>query len=86
MRHLRVLDLKKERTELQKDLLAFRQAYDTIRKRLLESMEYDPARAEAMNTWSGTWACVGSLDLASQSIERKLTEIAEMLRNDQDEL
>lgn len=73
-------NLEMERTELRKDLIAFMSAYDLIRKRLLESAEEHPSRAAGLERWSGTWACIGSLELAAKSIERQILEIDELIR------
>jgi hypothetical protein len=72
--------LVEERRELRKDLLAFMSAYDLIRKRLLESSEESPSRAAGLERWSGTWACIGALELSTQLIEKKILEISELER------
>ena len=74
---LKALEL--EREELRKDLVTFKRAYDVIHRRLTESGEEYPERAEAMNSWSGTWACIGSLELSTNMLEKKILEVSELI-------
>ncbi len=75
MSGLSLSKLESDSIELQKDLLVFKKAYDTVRLRLLETAEYAPARFQALEKWSGTWACIGSLEMAIRSIEQQIAEV-----------
>jgi hypothetical protein len=76
---LSLITLEKEREELRKDFVAFSKAYDIVRHRLLESSEADPGRGAALERWSGTWACIGSLELTSKTIENKILGINDLI-------
>lgn len=63
--------LQEEKQELQKDLIAFRSSYNTLCKRIQESIEtareYPP-----LHRWSGARGCVGSLEMAISIIEQNI--------------
>lgn len=80
MTEMSLTTLELERDELRKDYAAFSKAYDTIRHRLLEAGEANPVRGSDMERWSGTWACIGSLELSTKTIEMKILEIDEHIR------
>lgn len=80
MTEMSLIALEHEREELRKDFVAFSKAYDTVRHRLLEASEADPARGSFLEKWSGTWACIGSLELSTKTIENKVLEIDELIR------
>jgi hypothetical protein len=65
--------LLEERGELQKDLIAFKEAYDRIRKRVEESLN-SPRTYPPLYKWSGTRAVMGSLEMAIQLVERNTEE------------
>lgn len=71
--------LKLEREELQKDLHAFKKAYDAICGRMLESNETERPRRPLLHEWSGSRAVVGSLELAIHAIERTLQGTSEII-------
>lgn len=75
MMQLSLSGLEVEKVELQKDLFAFKQAYNTLRKRLLETSETHPERSQALERWCGTWACIGSLELSLTSIGKQIEEV-----------
>lgn len=71
--------LEIEKTELQKDYFAFGTAYDTLRMRILQTTEDFPERGKMLEVWAGSWACLGSLELAKNSIEKKILEVGEII-------
>lgn len=72
--------LELEKAELRKDYIAFSKAYDTLRHRLLEAGETNPVRGSDMERWSGTWACIGSLELSTKTLEMKILEVDEHIK------
>lgn len=66
--------LQGELEELRKDRHAFGTAYDVMCQRVLDSSETEQPRSPALQTWSGTRAVVGSLEMAIHSIERTIIE------------
>jgi len=72
---LSLTSLEDEKAELHKDLVAFKTSYDTIRQRLLQGSESHPQRGAALEKWSGTWACVGALELSITTLERQVLEV-----------
>lgn len=65
--------LRLELEELRKDRAAFAKAYDILCSRLLESNEI-PGRRPLLHEWSGSRACVGSLEMSIHAIERTIEE------------
>ncbi len=72
--------LVREKDELRKDLIAFSHAYETLRRRVLDSNELEIPRRPLLHEWSGTRAVIGSLEMAIHAIERTLAGTAEILR------
>lgn len=72
---LSLKNLESERSEIRKDIFAFRRSFDVLRKRLLEVSESTPSRLTSLERWAGTWASMGSLELSISVLEQKLTEI-----------
>jgi hypothetical protein len=72
-------ELIAEIDEKSKDLVAFTNARDLIRRRVTEVMD-SKSRLTPLPYWSGTDAVLGSLDLACNSIERTLRELNQMLK------
>jgi hypothetical protein len=70
---LSLFKLLEERGELQKDLLAFKGAFDVVRRRIDGSLN-SPRSYPPLYKWSGTRAVVGSLEMAIQHIERNIEE------------
>jgi hypothetical protein len=71
--------LKLEREELQKDLRAFKTAYDAVCGRMLESNDLERPRRPLLHEWSGSRAVVGSLELSIHAIERTLQGTSEII-------
>lgn len=63
--------LRRELEETQKDYIAFMEAYDHIRLRIVASNELEPPREPLMHQWSGTAAVCGALEMAIHMIERR---------------
>jgi hypothetical protein len=63
--------LKLQRIEIEKDLRAFRAAYDVLRTRLVEAAETD---TPSLENWSGTKATMGSMELSIRYLEREYTD------------
>ncbi len=72
--------LVREKEELHRDLVSFSQAYEILRKRVLDSNELEIPRRPLLHEWSGTRAVIGSLEMAIHAIERTLTGTAEIIR------
>lgn len=71
--------LKRERDELLRDRTAFASALDILQKRILESNETEIPRQPLLHTWSGTRACVGSLEMALHAVERTIDQVEQMI-------
>lgn len=71
---LSLTELLNERDELRKDLIAWTQAYDLLRKRLMESSELEMPRNPPLHQWSGSRAVVGSLEMSIHAIERTIEQ------------
>lgn len=71
-------ELEAEIAEKSRDLAAFGQARDLVRRRVLEVAE-SKSRLTPLPVWSGTDAVLGSLDLAISAIERTIDELRELL-------
>lgn len=63
--------------ECEKDLTAFKKAYDCIHLRVSEVR--DEGRFLKLVDWSGTGAVMNSLDLAIHALERTYEEMEEIL-------
>ncbi len=70
-------ELKAEIDEKSKDLDAFVQARDIIRKRVQEVADTE-SPLTPLPFWSGTDAVLGSLDLSIHAMERTLEELKVM--------
>lgn len=71
--------LRREREELRRDRVAFATALDILQKRMLESNETEIPRRPVLHEWSGSRACVGSLEMAFHAIERTLDEVNHLI-------
>lgn len=71
-RRLSLRTLIRQRWEIEKDLLAFKTAYETIRKRLQEASQITDV--PSLEHWAGTQAVVGSLELSISYLEKELTD------------
>lgn len=77
-----LLDAKVVQAEIDeksKDLAAFLEAREIVRKRVLEVVDSESALTP-LPKWSGTDAVLGSLDLAIHAMERTLGELNECLK------
>jgi len=72
--------LLEERGELQKDLIAFSNAFDCIRKRIEESLN-SPRTHPPLYKWSGSRAVVGSLEMSIQIIRQNIEEYGEAINH-----
>lgn len=72
--------LVRERTELRKDLEAFSQAFEILRRRILESNELEIPRRPVLHEWSGSRAVIGSLEMSIHAIERTIEGMNEIIR------
>lgn len=70
---LSLAKLLREKAELQKDLLAFKEAYDVIRKRVDDSLD-NPRNHPPLYKWSGTRAVMGSLEMSTLHIEQNIEQ------------
>ena len=75
---LNVSQLIEEIEEKSKDLSAFMEARDIIRKRVVEVVD-SQSQLTPLPSWSGTDAVLGSLDLAIHSMERTVSELNVLL-------
>ena len=75
---LSLKELTNERDELRKDLIAWKQAYDILGRRLRESSELGRPRNPPLHQWSGSRAVLGSLEMAIHAIERTVEEYGEL--------
>jgi hypothetical protein len=64
----------REIEEGEKDLSVFIRARDEVRRRVVEVTD-SPPRLLPFVEWSGTYAVLGTLDLACHAIERTLEEL-----------
>ncbi len=71
-RRLSLRLLRLQRVEIEKDLQAFKGASDIIRRRLAEAAE--DTSMPPLDTWSGSRAVAGSLDLSIRHLERELAD------------
>jgi hypothetical protein len=71
-------ELQMEIYEKSRDLHAFTEARELIRKRVLEVKDSE-CKLTPLPNWSGTDAVLGSLDLSIHAIERTLDELKELL-------
>lgn len=76
-RRLSLRTLVRQRWEIEKDLAAFRTAYDVIRKRLQEAAEITDV--PSLDKWSGTQAVVGSLELSISYLEKELADYSKAI-------
>lgn len=67
-----------EISEKSKDLRAFYDAREIIRRRVLEVADSNSALTP-LPTWSGTDAVLGSMDLAIHSMERTIEELEDLM-------
>ncbi len=67
--------LQREREELRRDRHAFAESLDILKRRILESNETDIPRQPLFHQWSGTRACVGSLEMSLNAVERTINEM-----------
>jgi hypothetical protein len=63
--------------ETGKDLKAFVEARDVVRRRVIETKDQEFRLTPLLN-WSGTDAVLGTLDLAVHAIERTLAELRQI--------
>jgi len=70
--------VEEELAELRKDRSAFGQAYDILRRRIRESLN-STRPMPPLHKWSGSRAVVGSLEMATQYIERNIEEHTEAI-------
>lgn len=71
---LSLRELTSEREELRKDLIAWKQSYDILRRRIRESSELETPRSPPLEQWSGSRAVMGSLEMSIHAIERTVEE------------
>jgi hypothetical protein len=76
--------LERELVELRKDYVAFSEAYDVLRLRILESTELDPPRYPLLHEWSGSRSVFGSLEMSIHAIQRTIEEYDEIIRKVKD--
>ena len=74
---LSLQELEQERLGLEKDYIAFSEAYDIIRRRIVESLE--ESRFLELHKWSGTSAVCGSLEITINAIRRTRDEYTELI-------
>lgn len=70
--------LRAEIEEKSKDLAAFVEARELVRRRVLEVRD-SQSQLTPLPVWSGTDAVLGSLDLAIHAMERTLVELQQYL-------
>jgi hypothetical protein len=70
--------LRTEREESEKDLRAFKEAFDIIRRRVIEASEEFPDRGAQFEKWPGTWATFGALELSISTLEKKIEDLSEL--------
>lgn len=71
-RRLSLKQLMRQKEEIEKDLLAFKRSYDTIRNRLSEAQQVTDV--PSLLNWAGTSAVMGSLELSISSLEKELSD------------
>lgn len=71
--------LQREREELRRDRAAYATSLDILTRRVLESNETDIPRRPLLHEWSGTRACIGSLEMALHAVERTLNEVTNLI-------
>lgn len=71
-RRLSLRNLVHQRMEIEKDLTAFRMAYDVICRRLKEAQL--TTDLPSLERWSGTSAVTGSLELSITYLEKELAD------------
>ena len=71
--------LIREKVELEKDLVAFKKAYDVLRMRLIESSETVIPRRPLLHEWSGSRSVCGSFEMSIHSIERTIQEMSDLI-------
>lgn len=71
---LSLTELTREREELRKDLIAWRQSYDILRRRIRDSSELEAPRNPPLEQWSGASSVMGSLEMSIHAIERTIEE------------
>ncbi len=71
--------LQREREELRRDRHAFASCLDILQKRMIESNETEIPRRPLLHQWSGSQACIGSLELSLHAIERTLAEVDKLI-------
>lgn len=69
--------LREEIEEIGKDLKAFLEARDIIRRRMMEVRD-QVRQLTPLNNWSGTDAVMGSLDLSIHAMERTISELRQI--------
>lgn len=77
---LSLKELRRERSEIHQDWVAFMEAYDRIRKRVQESNDLEPPRLPLLHQWSGTSAVCGALELSIHAIERTRDEYDRLIK------
>lgn len=83
-RRLSLRALLRQKGEIEKDLYAFRSAYDIVRRRLAQAAELPDM--PSLDAWSGTKAVTGSLELSVHYLEKELADYnqaAELIREGQ---
>ncbi len=71
-RRLSLKLLLRQKEEIQKDLRAFHESYDILRRRLLEASEVTDV--PSLTNWAGTQAVTGSLELSISYLEKELAD------------
>lgn len=77
---LSLKEIEEEIVEKRRDLAAFSEARAILMARLLQVMDV-PSNLTPLQSWSGTVAVLGSLDLSVSCIERTVAELTRMRDN-----
>lgn len=71
-RRLSLRLMLRQKEEIEKDLQAFKMSFDILRTRLREASEVTDV--PSLETWSGTKAVAGALELSIRHLERELAD------------
>jgi len=72
-----LVQIQEEIEEISKDLKAFVEARDIVRRRVIEVRD-QTRRLTPLTQWSGTDAVLGSLDLSVNAMERTIEELRQI--------
>jgi hypothetical protein len=77
-RRLSLKALRLQRGEIEKDLHAFKEAYDAINRRFREAAADESL--PSLEHWSGSRAVMGSLELSIRHLEKELADYIQAIQ------